>query len=124
MLADLAFADMVCSVTETEILIVDDDCFNSYALASLLQQFKVNFHLSTCGHEAVTQVKRRHSIKGDTYKLIFLDQNLPDINGIETAMEIKTYFGAHTLVGAPPFFCLFSISGSTESVRQASEAGI
>ena len=79
---------------EVQILIVDDDAFSVYSLQSIL---KINFNLKSdfayCGEEAISKVmdynKGSLGERKKNYRLIFMDLNMPNINGIQTTESLK-----------------------------------
>ena len=77
-----------------EILIVDDQIFNICALKFLLESFNVFYNTCSSGNEAINLVKNM-ATKAEScckfYKIIFLDIEMPEKNGLETCLEIRMF---------------------------------
>ena len=77
-----------------EILIVDDQIFNICALKFLLESFNVFYNTCTSGDEAINLVKNLANKSEPCcrcYKIIFLDIEMPQKNGLETCLEIRNF---------------------------------
>jgi CheY-like chemotaxis protein len=68
---------------DAQILVVDDTKMNLTVIKGLLEPTKVNVTTATSGLQAVEKVKQEH------FDLIFLDQRMPGLDGIETLQEMK-----------------------------------
>lgn len=66
------------------ILIVDDDIRNVFALSSLLESFKMNIAFAENGKEALEQLE-----KNPQTDLILMDIMMPEMDGYETMREIR-----------------------------------
>lgn len=66
-----------------DILIVDDNEMHRYTVSKLLQSAGYQTFEANCGQTALEVAKRRP-------KLIILDVNLPDINGLAVCRELKS----------------------------------
>jgi CheY-like chemotaxis protein len=85
---------MACSMIDlftryrtNRIMVVDDEEFCISALRSMLTKLGINqWQVDYCfdGQEALRCVKRAHET-GMSYNLIFMDFNMPNMNGIEAA---------------------------------------
>ncbi|CDW84037.1 multi-sensor hybrid histidine kinase [Stylonychia lemnae] len=77
------------------ILIVDDANFNVYSLKMILKtMFGLESDFSYSGKDAIQMIKQRHLDtiiypKSEQYRLIFMDLNMPDMNGQETTQKLK-----------------------------------
>ena len=65
------------------VLIVEDNATNQLLLSILLDEFGVSFDIANDGLEALDMVKKSE------YDLIFMDENMPNMNGIEATKEIR-----------------------------------
>ena len=78
------------------VLIVDDQEFNRMLLSTILQQYGVTYDVASDGVEALNLY--HHNV----YDAIFMDENMPNMNGIEATKQIrnieKEYSSTHTLI--------------------------
>ncbi|KAL4438350.1 hypothetical protein ABPG74_009773 [Tetrahymena malaccensis] len=78
-----------------KILIVDDNSFNLYALELRLKEYSYEVDKANSGMEAIQKVKSRYNNQLSCckkYKLIFMDIDMPQMNGYETTLEIFNFF--------------------------------
>ena len=68
------------------VLIVDDMMVNRTILSSLLASHGVDSDLATSGKEAMYLCRK------NDYDLVLLDHRMPEIDGVETMLEIKSIF--------------------------------
>lgn len=68
------------------ILIVDDTPMNLQVVAGLLKRTRVHIDTATSGRECLEKLDTNH------YDMIFLDYRMPQMNGIETLLEIKKMY--------------------------------
>jgi CheY-like chemotaxis protein len=66
------------------ILLVDDEPRNLYALSALLEDLGARLHCAHSGEEALRQVLKHE------YAAILLDVRMPGIDGFETAAAIRS----------------------------------
>jgi CheY-like chemotaxis protein len=66
------------------LLLVDDEPRNLYALSALLEDMGAEVHCAQSGEEALRQVLKRH------FAAILLDVRMPGIDGFETAAAIRS----------------------------------
>ena len=86
---------MMSSLASEKVLVVDDEEFTLHSTIQQLKQFIKNKScLDFCysGKEAIDLVKLAHA-SGESYKIIILDFNMPNMSGIETAAAIREYLG-------------------------------
>ncbi len=65
------------------ILIVEDEDINYQVLCSILKSVNLRYERATTGHEAVSMFLH------NKYKLILMDVQLPEMNGLEATMKIR-----------------------------------
>ncbi len=72
------------------VLVVDDNIFNIEAFQSLLEDYTKYINCDTClsGLDALNKISED---KMD-FEIIFLDIDMPKLNGIETCNRIKTIY--------------------------------
>jgi CheY-like chemotaxis protein len=66
------------------LLLVDDEPRNLYALSALLEDLGARLHCARSGEEALRQVLKRE------FAAILLDVRMPGIDGFETAAAIRS----------------------------------
>jgi CheY-like chemotaxis protein len=67
-----------------DVLLVDDEPKNLFALSALLEDLGARIHTASSGEEALRQVLRR------SFAAILLDVRMPGIDGFETAAAIRS----------------------------------
>ncbi|EAR86396.2 ATPase, histidine kinase-, DNA gyrase B (macronuclear) [Tetrahymena thermophila SB210] len=78
----------------SKILVVDDNDFNLYAIQMCLKQYGFVSEKATSGFMAIDKIKQKLK-QSDcclTYKLIFMDIDMPIKDGYETTKNILQYF--------------------------------
>ena len=68
---------------KAKILVAEDDNFNQELIKAILEEWGVDFTIVANGEEAVKKVKN------EKFDFIFLDINMPKMNGVEAVKEIK-----------------------------------
>ncbi len=92
---DLLVADkQVESLTfaPTEVLLVDDDCDFLLSATDTLLQLGLLPDCVESGEEAVRAVELRHQANND-YPLVIIDWKMPNMDGLETARQIRQRVG-------------------------------
>lgn len=74
------------------ILVADDNEFNLFTLQQLLLTFKLTADGASNGKEAYEMVEK--SLQCCPYKVIFMDQNMPIMDGLESTRMIIKIFNA------------------------------
>ena len=76
-----------------DILLVDDDAFNLFSMELILKGFNLKCDKAMNGKEAINKIKTKKCEKKENckcgYKLIFMDFQMPVMNGEEATIEIK-----------------------------------
>lgn len=76
-----------------KVLLVDDDPFNLTALEQILHRLKIPCHWAFNGKEAIQKVETRQHHRCcascKQYKVMFLDCNMPILDGFETARQLR-----------------------------------
>ena len=88
--------EMINGSKTPQILIVDDDIFNICALQMILSKFGLTVDAAYNGEQAIQKVLQKHSetlgedsVKQSQYKLIFMDCNMPIMDGFEATRVLK-----------------------------------
>ena len=77
------------------ILLVEDNKANQMFMKVILKKLNLTFDIANDGIEAV------ESFKGGSYDAILMDENMPNMNGIEATKSILTYEKENTLTHVP-----------------------
>ncbi|CAD8115793.1 unnamed protein product [Paramecium sonneborni] len=87
------------------ILIVDDNAFNIEVLKFLIQKINSSLKLecSLDGHTAIQMVKSNRCNKCNGYGLIFMDIDMPTMNGIQATSIIKSQFPQVQIIGCSAY---------------------
>ena len=86
--------NLVKSCKCSNILICDDNAFNIYSLRKQLEYFNFKIDCAIDGEEAIKMVEEYHNEDHccKTYQIIFMDIEMPGINGYETTRKIREYY--------------------------------
>eukprot|EP00347_Sterkiella_histriomuscorum_P000258 403376570 len=97
-----------------EILIVDDNDFNSFTLMSVIKMnFGFDCDTASNGLHAVEMVMNR---KYYPYKLIFMDLMMPVMDGFEATVQIRNFYNQNKL--HPDLFKIVGLSAITHKNEQ------
>ena len=102
---------------ELRILVVDDEAETLDYMNMLLTQYKVKTALAASGKEAVAAALAAKG-EGRPFNVVFVDMRMPDMNGIETAQQIRQVCGENVIV------IMFSMYEWSDVEKSAKEAGI
>ncbi len=81
--------------TNKKILLVEDNKANQMFMKVILKKLNLNFDIASDGVEAVEKFKT------NTYNLILMDENMPNMNGIEATKRIREYEKENNLTHTP-----------------------
>jgi signal transduction histidine kinase len=81
------------------VLVVDDNVFNRDALEAILSELTVASDAAKSGFEAIDKILARQD---DPYKLVFLDFDMPELTGPETALRLADMKERGALRAVPP----------------------
>lgn len=98
-------------------LVVDDDLNACQSVSSMLRQIGMRPEWTAYGKEAVVRTQEAVTI-GDRFAVYIIDWLMPDMNGIETARQIRK------IVGDDITIILLSAYDYSEIEEEAKEAGI
>ncbi|MEA3228966.1 MAG: ATP-binding protein [Campylobacterota bacterium] len=77
------------------ILVVEDNLTNQALISVLLDDYGLNYKIANDGLEAVAIFQK------ESFDLILMDENMPNLNGVESSLEIKKYEEKHSLTRTP-----------------------
>src|SRR5437764_15141839 len=69
-------------------LVVDDNATNRAVLEELLSNWRMRPKGATGGREALAEMEAA-AVQGAPYRLVLLDSQMPDLEGLEVAREIR-----------------------------------
>lgn len=73
-------------------LVVDNNRDLCISAVEVLKQIGVEPDWTTSGKDAVSMIEKHHE-KGDDYQIVLLDWKMPDMDGVQTAREIRKIVG-------------------------------
>ncbi len=100
------------------VLVVDDNEFARQVLVDMLTRFSFQVASADSGAGAIELINRAVEA-GQPYKLALIDWQMPDLNGVETAIKIN-----HLNVESAPKLLLLANYGREEIRKAAEKAGI
>jgi PAS domain S-box-containing protein len=100
------------------VLIIDDNSQARAVLSSMLTGMTFVVDEAASGLEGIKMVRRAAEI-GKPYEIAFVDWQMPEIDGIETAKRIR----ALPHLAAPPHLVMVTAYGREEVLKQAEENG-
>lgn len=100
------------------ILVVDDNDNARLVLRTLLQTMKLDVTEAALGTDALEMAFRAHE-EGNTFQVIFLDWQMPGMDGIEVAKHLKEQLGE-----ACPKLVMVTSYGREEVLQGAARVGI
>lgn len=76
-----------------KILIADDDFSNRFVIVNYCKKVSIMFDEAKDGYEAVEKILnyKRNKDCCSNYKIVFLDFNMPKMNGDEVALRVRKY---------------------------------
>lgn len=78
--------------TGLPVLVVDDDIYACESACSILNELGMDSEWTLNGREAVKRVRKRHRADDDFFAII-LDWKMPEMDGLQTAQEIRREVG-------------------------------
>lgn len=100
------------------VLIIDDNSAARTVLSNMLTNMTFVAHEASSGHEGIAMVRHAAEI-GESYEIVFVDWQMPELNGIETAKRIR----ALPSLTVPPHLVMVTAYGREEVLKEAGENG-
>lgn len=90
------YSDSQDNLKFMRVLVAEDNQSSQVVVATMLQFIGCKVDLVACGKDAVSMVSQHH------YDLVFMDCNMPNMNGYEATLEIRRQEGnkKHTIIVA------------------------
>ena len=98
------------------VLIIDDNAQAREVLASMLTSMTFVVHEAPSGREGIELVRQAVG-RGEPYEIVFIDWQMPGLDGIETGKLIR----ALPNLSAPPHLVMVTAYGREEVLRQAEQ---
>jgi len=122
----LIFSPTSCSCSCPQVLIVDDNPFNTMAFETILSSLEVKCDSVYNGSACISSLlSRKSKICGNNckqYAVVFMDQEMPEMNGSDTVKEIKRLQSEGLLPDMKIIGC--TAHKSHEEVDKFMEAGL
>lgn len=99
-------------VRNLKVLIVEDDPFNQYMMKTILKQMNISAEVTENGKMAIQHLNRK------PYDLIFMDIEMPVLNGYEATCHIRKEMKLDT-----PIIAVSSVS-SPDDIEKAKACGM
>ncbi|CAD8081016.1 unnamed protein product [Paramecium sonneborni] len=103
------------------VLIVDDIPFNHLAFTTVLKYFNIKCDSAYDGNMAIDMVKRKYDNCQCGYKLIFMDIDMPGIDGYQCSKEISLFLQQKNITS---FIIMCSAFDSKENIDIAYKSGM
>ncbi|CAK81100.1 unnamed protein product (macronuclear) [Paramecium tetraurelia] len=107
-----------CTSFCKRILIVDDQVLNLIAFKALLNHYQIQCDSAYDGNQAVQRVKEKMNTQCQFYEVIFMDIEMPGMNGFETSKEIIKQGGKK------PTIIMCSAYDTKENMNQSDHQGM
>ncbi|CAD8174743.1 unnamed protein product [Paramecium pentaurelia] len=119
-LEDSIFSNRQYSICQKckHVLIVDDVPFNQIALKMILQKYQIDADQAFDGFQAIEMVKQKKQLHCSIYKLIFMDIEMPGIDGFQTSKQILE------LMPKQPMIVICSAYDSQDNYLESQKLGI
>jgi two-component system sensor histidine kinase/response regulator len=105
--------DLADEASGTSVLVVEDTPVNQKVAQHLLARFGVRADVVASGHEALSVLEQR------TYDLVFMDVQMPDMDGLETTRRIRSRWPER-----PMRIVAMTANVAAEDVRRCLAAGM
>ncbi|MBF0101453.1 MAG: response regulator [Desulfobacterales bacterium] len=77
------------SIRGLKVLVVDDSIVCCEVLKSYLERFNFQMDVANSGKDALEMIKTKNTSSENAYQLVFIDWQMPSIDGIEASRQIK-----------------------------------
>jgi CheY-like chemotaxis protein len=102
------------------VLIIDDNPIAGGLMAKMMSEFGWNVDIALGGHKGLSMVELNNQTSGQAYDCIYVDWQMPDLDGWETLHKIQQL--PHPATAAAPRFVMLSSNGRQDlSLRTQQE---
>ncbi|EAR86986.2 ATPase, histidine kinase-, DNA gyrase B (macronuclear) [Tetrahymena thermophila SB210] len=117
-------AQKVCDCAQ--LLVVDDNLFNMHAITMQLKTYGFKIDQAQNGQKAVELVEKRYyeNTCCKSYKLIFMDIEMPIKNGYEATQDIRNFFNGNSYISKQPIIVACTAYVSDEDKSKALANGM
>lgn len=110
--------------TPATILVVDDDLVMQLLMERYLKSLGLTYHIVSNGLEALTQYEQRASNPSlEPFSLIFMDCQMPKMDGYEATQAIRKYETQHSIHKRVPIIGMSSYV-LTENEEKCKKSGM
>ena len=85
------------SLNALKVLVGDNDRDACLYASLLMHKFGIEARWVLSGQETIEEIRRTHEA-GEDYDVCLIDWKMPDMNGIETARQVRSIVGPDTLI--------------------------
>ena len=103
-------------INKAKVMVVEDDIINQKLIRRFLNNLEVDVQIVSSGFEAIDKVKEQR------FDIIFMDLQMPEIDGIETTEKILAYFKEVAL--SPPKIIGLSANILDKDIEQSFRVGM
>ncbi len=100
------------------VLVIDDNDHARYVISDLLRSMSFVVSAAASGRDGLVEIARAASA-GEPYEIVFLDWQMPGLDGIATAEEIR-----RDMPAAAPHLVMITAYGGDEVMKAANSLGI
>ena len=111
-----AKAIKISTINKAKVMVVEDDIINQKLIRRFLENLDVDAQIVSSGFEAIDKVKEQR------FDIIFMDLQMPEIDGIETTEKILAYFKEVAL--SPPKIIGLSANILDKDIEQSFRVGM
>jgi signal transduction histidine kinase len=102
-----------------KVLVVDDNVFNRDIIASIVEDIGAECVAVSSGIEAIQVIAESQ----DVFKLMFLDYEMPELNGPETSIRLHQMLSEGT-IGQIPVIVAYTAYSSERDIQECKDAGM
>jgi len=119
-LEDLSSKKQFTMFSGKKVLVVDDNKSWHDILANIMEMFDIEVHHAYSGKEALNKIHQNCN----SYDLVFMDWNMPELDGVETTKMINEDCGNQDANIVPTTVIMISSFRQESIVKSANEVGI